>query len=114
MKCEKCHEKIEQRTPRQNNALHLFFSLLAEELNAGGYDMRKVIREAIDIPWTPYSVKEYLWRPVQKAQLGKKSTTKLTTKEIDQVYDTVNRVIGERTGVHVDFPSIEMMEREEQ
>jgi hypothetical protein len=33
-------------------------------------------------------VKEYLWRPLQKAILGKQSTTELTTKEIDKVFDT--------------------------
>lgn len=75
--------------------------------------MREVIRKEVDIPWTPYSIKEYIWKPIQKAKLGKKSTTKLTTKEIDQIYDTVNRVIGERTGVYVAFPSLEMMEWEE-
>lgn len=96
-----------KRTDRQNNSLHLYFQLLADELNAGGFDMRKVIREGIDIPWSAYNVKEQLWRPVQEAQLGKESTTKLTTKEIDVIYDTVNRVIAERTGVHVAFPSIE-------
>lgn len=97
------------RTARQNNSLHLYFTLLAEELNAAGFDMRKVIRDGVDIPWSAYNVKENLWRPVQEAQLGKKSTTKLTTKEIDVIFDTVNRVIGERTGIHVPFPSIDQV-----
>lgn len=105
-----CHK--EQRTGKQNNALHLYFTLLADEMNSAGYDMKKVIRQEVDIPWNTYSVKEYLWRPVQEAQLGKKSTTKLTKDEIDKIYDTVNRVIGERTGIHVPFPSIEALEQD--
>jgi hypothetical protein len=46
---------------------------------------------------------------VQESQLGKKSTAQLKTDEIDKVYETINRVIGERTGVHVAFPSIDSM-----
>lgn len=102
-----------KRTIAQNSALHLWFTQLAEELNAAGYDMRQVIRQDIEIPWTPYSVKEYLWRPVQRAQLGKKSTTQLDTLDIDRIYEILNKTIGERTGIHVPFPSIEtLMDRE--
>ena len=109
MKCDcDCHK--EQRTGKQNNSLHLWFEQMATELNDSGYDMKKVIRQEIDIPWTAYTFKEFIWRPVQEAQLGKKSTTQLKTHEIDQIYDTVNRVIGVRTGVYVPFPSVESLE----
>ncbi len=97
-----------RRTSIQNSALHLYFTLLAEALNDAGFDMRKVIRKEIDIPWSPLSVKEYLWRPIQKEYLKKESTTKLNKlKDIDKVYDILNRVISERCGVSVPFPSIE-------
>lgn len=111
MKCEKCKEKITQRTPTQNNALHLYFEMLAEALNEAGLDMKKMMKA--DIPWNAYNVKNELWRPIQEAQLGKKSTTQLTTKDIDKVYETLNRLLGEKKGIHVPFPSIEMMEWEE-
>lgn len=104
-----CHEK--QRTTRQNNALHLYFEMLAEALNDAGLDMKKMMKA--DIPWNAYNVKNELWRPIQEAMLGKKSTTQLTTKEIDQVYDTLNRLLGERKGVHVPWPSIEITEWED-
>lgn len=96
-----------QRTLKQNRALHLLFIFLADELNGAGYDMRKTLKPGVDIPWNGGTVKEYLWRPIQKAQLQKESTTELTTKEIDEVFDTINRHLGERFGLHVDFPSIE-------
>ena len=109
----KVEKWINRRSNKQNRALHLYFTLLAEELNLAGYDMKKVIKQDVDISWSPISVKEYLWRPIQKTFLEKKSTTKLTTNEIDQIYEIVNRVISERTGVHVPFPSIEVLFNEE-
>lgn len=95
------------RTSKQNKALHLYFGILAEALNDSGQDMKHVIRT--EISWSPYSVKEYLWRPLQKHILGKESTTELTTDEIDKIYDQMNRIIGERTGVYVPFPSMESL-----
>lgn len=96
---------ISRRTSQQNAALHLFFTQLSEELNDKGMDMRKLIRQEIGLSWTPYNVKTYLWRPVQKALTGKKSTTKLDkTQEINLIYDNLNRIIIERTKGEIDFP----------
>ena len=100
-------KKEEQRTKAQNRALHKFFELLADELNDAGYDMKKTLKPEIDIPWSKDTIKEYLWRPIQEAQLRKCSTTQLNTKEIDIVYNTLNRHIGERFGIHVPFPSVD-------
>lgn len=105
MLCDKCKEPINKRTSLQNRSLHLYFRLLAEELNEAGYEMQKVLK--VDIPWTEKTVKEVLWRPLQEAYQLEKSTTKLSTKDIDKIYDTLNRVIGERTGIHVPFPCID-------
>ena len=99
--------KEEQRTKLQNRALHKFFQLLADELNGAGYDMRKTLKPEIDIPWNKDTIKEYLWRPIQKAQLDKESTMDLNTKEIDRVYNTLNRFLSEKLSVHIPFPSID-------
>lgn len=110
MQCESCKQEVkDKRTSKQNRALHLYFRLLAEALNEAGYDMKAVIRKEVDIPWTMESVKEYLWRPIQKQYILEKSTVQLSTKNIDEIYDIVNRVIGERTGVFIPFPSFETM-----
>lgn len=98
-----------QRTLQQNKALHVLFQLLADELNNNGLDMRKTLKPSVDIPWTGRNVKEFLWRPVQELQLNKKSTTELTTVEIDKVFDTINKHLGEQFGLHVAFPSIETL-----
>lgn len=98
---------IKLRTEAQNKSLHLWFTQLADELNNAGLDMRTVLKPSVSIPWTARNIKEYLWRPIMQAQLGKDSTTELTTKEIDQVFDVINRHLGEKFSVHVDFPSTE-------
>jgi len=97
-----------KRTAQQNRALHVLFALLAQTLNDNGLDMRKTLKPGVEIPWSGRSVKEHLWRPVQKLQLDKGSTTELTTVEIDQVFDTITRHIGEQFGISVPFPSIEI------
>lgn len=98
-----------KRTDKQNKALHKYFSELAEELNDHGLDMRATLKEEIEIPWTAESIKEYLWRPVMVKQLNKYSTTELTTKDIDRVFDTISRHLADRFGFVVNFPSIETL-----
>lgn len=96
--------KEEQRTPVQNKALHLYFELVAEALNDAGYDIQKTVVHQMDIPWSKESVKELIWRQAQKTLKGKISTTELSTKDIDSVYEVVNRYLAQ-FGIHVPFPS---------
>jgi hypothetical protein len=103
---EAAPEKPKTRTAQQNKALHLYFTMVAEELNNGGLDIRAVIKPDVNVPWTSYMVKEYLWRPVQKLALGKESTTDLEKLDIDKVFDIFNAHIA-KFGVHIPFPSNE-------
>lgn len=99
--------KEKGRTRKQNNALHLFFNLMADMLNESGLDQRKVLKPEIDIPWDHESVKEKLWRPVQIDVTHKESTTELNSQEdINKVYDVLNRHLAQRfPGIpHVPFP----------
>ena len=98
---------MKQRTTQQNKALHKLFELTAKELNEAGLDMHVVLKPEVDIPWSTATVKEYLWRPLQKIQLLKQSTTELSTKDIDLVFDTLNKLLGEKFGKYIPFPSIE-------
>jgi len=95
------------RSNQQNRALHLYFNILAEELNLHGLDMKSFLK--VEINWSGLMVKELLWKPLQKIHLGEKSTTKLKTEDINKVYDILNRVISERSkgNVQVAFPSVE-------
>ncbi len=96
-----------QRTTQQNKALHKYFELVAEALNNAGLDMRKTLKPSVEIPWTGDTIKNYLWRPIQTEYLGKKSTTELTTKDIDKIYDILNRHLGEKFGITEPFPSLD-------
>lgn len=93
-----------QRTLTQNSSLHLFFDLLAETLNDAGFDMKKTLKPEVDIPWTGDLVKTHLWKPIQKSLLGKLSTTELTKIEVGQVYEVLNRYLGEKLAIHVPWP----------
>ena len=96
-----------KRTLLQNKALHKYFSLLATALNEAGWDMKKTLKPGIEIPWTEEMVKTHLWKSVQEVMLDKESTTELTTKEVNEVYEIVDRHISQTTGVHVEFPKDE-------
>lgn len=104
----------DNRTLQQNKALHKFFEILSASLNDSGYDMKRTLKEQVEIPWTASTIKEYLWRPVQDAMLQKESTTELTTKEINEVYEVLARHLGDKLGVVIPaFPSIEDVIRKE-
>lgn len=107
-------KQLNRRTALQNRSLHKYYSLLAEALNDGGFEMQKVIRQSVEIPWTGTTIKEILWRPLQKAYKLEHSTTRLKTTDIDRIYDILNKTIGERTGVYVSWPCIDNMLIEEQ
>lgn len=97
------------RTHAQNAALHMYFSEMAEELNGAGFEQvkffRDVVRDGVQIPWSAEAVKECIWRPIQAAKLGKHSSASLTTGEVADIYNIVNREIASRTGVSVQWPS---------
>jgi len=97
------------RTLAQNKAMHLYFTMLADEFNQAGLDMKRVLKPSVDISWTPESVKEYLWKGVQDAMFQKKSTTELNTDEITKIYEVINRHTAEKHGISIPFPSIESL-----
>ena len=108
---DKVYEIIEKKTDKrtivQNSAMHKYFSLVAEALNDAGLDMKQVIKA--DVQWSMFSVKEYMWKAIQKAVLGKESTTLLKKDEIDVVYENMNRLTASKFGINIPFPSVESM-----
>lgn len=93
------------RSDNQNRALHKWFSLVADELNGAGWTVQKVMQNAIELDWNDKLVKEMLWRPAQKALLGKESTTELNkASDIDEIWEPLNRYLGEKYFIHVPFP----------
>ncbi len=90
------------RTNSQNNALHLYFSQLSEQLNNAGYTFTNVLE--MEMPFTPELIKESIWKPTQKEMFGIDSTTKLNTEMINKLIDVFSLHFGQR-GIFVEFPS---------
>ena len=57
------------------------------------------------VSWTAETVKDFLWRQVQKSMTQKESTIDLTRQECSEVYDQLDRFTSSEFGIHVDFPS---------
>ena len=106
--------KKKPRTLSQNNAMHLLFTQIADELNSRGIE-QKLIVELLEkyatVPWNSISVKEIIWRTLQKALLLRVSTKELTTQEVDQVFEVMNREVFVPLGIELPFPSIEEVMR---
>lgn len=96
-----------QRTLTQNRALHMFCDNLAKALNDAGLDMKRVIKQDVDIPWTGDTAKNYLWRPIQKAVTGLDSTTKPEASQYSAIYEVLNRHLSQKFGISVPFPERE-------
>ena len=101
---EQTHPK--QRTPSQNNALWLFYEMLAKSLNDAGLDMRIVLKPSYQIRWTKENIHDNLWIPIQKYLYGTNSTTFLKKQEqIDKIHETIMQGLGEKFGVeYIPFP----------
>lgn len=95
----------EKRTKLQNRSIHKYCATLSDTLSDAGLDMKAVLRPEAEIPWTPANVKDNIWRTVQVAMFNVESTADLTTAQVSQVYEVVNRHLTNTVGVSVPFPN---------
>jgi hypothetical protein len=79
-------------------------------LNDAGFDMRQTLREDMEIPWIEENIKRFIWKPVMRSITDKESTTELTSKEIDKIYDIINRHTAEKFGISIQFPAEDNIE----
>ena len=94
-----------QRSPLQNNALQVYCRELAKAMNDAGHE--REVNTPIgkcQLPWNADSVKENIWRPVQKAMTGEHSTTQPERSQYVEIYDVINRHLIETKGIHVPWP----------
>jgi len=99
-----------KRTQQQNKSLHRFCTELAQELNNAGVTVEAVMKD-LQADFTMETVK-MMWRAFAKAKYGKESTAELTTKQINEVYEEVNRHVAQ-FGIHLDFPNSNLLGIEE-
>jgi hypothetical protein len=109
MICEKCNKPI-TRSSKANRALHLYFSFISNELNELGiqYQYTGISGKTFELRYTSDLVKNFIWRPIQQSMFNKKSTTQLTTKELNDIIDVITNFFAER-GIVLDFPSMETL-----
>jgi len=93
------------RTTKQNAALHKYFTLVADFLNNKGITYEVVL--GLEAPFTPEIIKYSFFHPIMFAMFDLKSTTKLTTAQMNQVFDVYSKHLSEMTGEYIAFPSIE-------
>jgi len=96
------------RTQQQNKALHVYFTLISYELNELGleFSYNGLNNNSFSMRYTPEIVKEFIFRPIMATMFDIKSTTKLTTIQINELIDVITKFFGEK-GVVMEFPSIE-------
>lgn len=98
-------KSIRTRSQQQNAAMHLWLTWVAIALNDAGYDIKTVLAESAELPWTMRAAKENLWRPIQVALMCKESTTTLYKPEVNDVYENLNKFLAEKFGISIPFPS---------
>lgn len=100
-------KEFPKRTLTQNAAMHQFFAMLSQDLNNAGLDMIRTLKPGVEIPWTPEMVKEHLWRPIQEIMTEKESTTELTTKQVNDIYEVLIRHLANKFNITTEFPKEE-------
>lgn len=95
------------RSTRQNSSLHLYYEFISDELNELGLEY--ILPELnISLTYTPNLVKEVFWRPIQIAMFNIESTTKINTKQINEIVEVISKFFAEK-GIVINFPSIETL-----
>ena len=94
------------RSSAQNRALHLLFEQVANELNDCGipFIYRGLKGQELEMQWTKDLFKQFTWKPIQKALFDTETTTKLTTEQIDKIFDVICKFFAEK-GIEISFPN---------
>ena len=102
-------KKTKTRTSLQNRSAHLYHTQVANAFNEAGLDIKLVLSKELEHPWNGILVKELIWRKVQISMYGKNSSKQLTTVEQMEVFEVINRYIGQEFGIHVAWPCIDTL-----
>jgi len=104
MKCPVCGYEIKNRTSQQNKALHLFFAWIANMYNEVGKTYTNQM--GFETIWTSTMVKELIWRPLQISLFNIESTTKLDSKQLTLIADTIIDFFAGQ-GFYIQFPNFQ-------
>ena len=96
------------RTGQQNRALHLWLRMMADAMNNAGINTRglfSALREGFELPIGLEDVKKIV-NQVSKDRFGR-TTSKLTTTEIQELYEICNAAFGQSVGISLPWPHME-------
>ncbi len=92
------------RTQQQNKCLHSYLSQIADQMNDAGIDFKMTVQ--LPVSFTMENMKEYMFKPIMRGMYPDiDSTSELTTKQLQLVYERFNAAISTRFGVGGDFPN---------
>jgi len=98
---------MDKSSKKQFDSVHLYLDIVAKVLADEGHTMQdvvKAIRTAEILP-TKNALKEVVWKPLLLIIAGINSTTKQTSDNTQQVYEAMNKWLGQEFQIHVPFPS---------
>lgn len=89
-------------TPKQFNALHVWFRKCALVLREAGIDMRAIMaKRVVEVPVTETSFKEDCYKPLLEIMQGKKSTKDQDTTDCPEVREVLHRHFAEKHNVQL-------------
>ncbi len=103
-----------RHTPTQRKCIHKWCSMLADELNAAGYDFNdgRVVR--LPVAFTGDNVFESMFKRVMTALYpDKTSSTQLEAHEVKEIYENMNRFLSDEFQVTAPWPSQESLKDEQ-
>lgn len=97
------------RSLAQNRSLHKFFDQVAQVLAEHGVTLTDLLTAFRQDPPPPKgnNIKD-IWRNLQKDLFSKQSTTEITSKEMNELYEYFHKTVAELTGESIEFPSEEI------
>jgi len=97
-----------KRSLSQNNALHLWFELIALEAERKGLTIDKWIKKPTELMITKSMLKD-TFRSMGKIMFKKDSTTELTREEFSEMIFLFDKSLLERLGIDIEFPNMELL-----
>jgi hypothetical protein len=93
------------RTFKQNNALHLLFTRLADGLNDAGFGIPHPMNSEMEMPYSQESVKTLLWTPIIQSIYSTTRSSHLDTEQLSHAAEVMIDAVNLSTGVYIPFPS---------
>lgn len=93
-------------TDQQRKAIFVFCGKLAKAFNDAGIPRAVEIGPGyvIESGWNKDSVYKDIWCTLQTVTVGTDTVRRLEKKQVDEVYDVINRDIAAPRGIHIPFP----------